>query len=111
MSASVEVDINEVYQLLISTCRYGYTRFNHLEPSCSFMTCKEILPKMLEADLVATYCTAKQLCEECIDVLSDKFYDCHEDEFGNRTSMIEFINWLLDYLEYLKTMMKIFQKK
>lgn len=97
---TVEISTTQLYKLLISDLRYGYTRNNHLMPSCAYGEVKSLLNKMLEKDKDTAITTAKQLCEECIsDQLAKNFWDGLDDEFGNRKEAIDFINYLLDFVQ------------
>ena len=70
------VDVHTLYQLLLSDCRYGYTRNNHLMPWGAFEHCRVLLPQMLEANPETAIHTARQLAEEAIGQLwSDSFRD------------------------------------
>lgn len=96
---AVKVNLKDLYQFLISECRYGYTRNNHLMPDDAYDHIKEYLPKIAKKDKDYAIYVAKQLCEECIsDQLVARFYDGEDDEFGNRKKAIDFINWCLDYI-------------
>ena len=94
----VKIKTHDLYQLLVASCRYGYTRNNHLEPESSFIHVKYYLPLMLKEDREITLTTAKQLCEECINELESRFYNGNDDVFNNRTTYIAFIQWLLKFL-------------
>lgn len=95
----IKVPVKNMYQLLLSECRYGYMRNNHLMPSCAYDDVKNFLPIMLSQDIDYALVTAKQLCEECISSqLNLNFYDGLDDEFGNRKEAIEFIEYLLDFI-------------
>lgn len=96
---NIEISLRDAYQLLISECRYGYTRNNHLMPHAAYARVKDILPKMAAVDKEYAIYTAKQLCEECIsDQLTWNFFDGEEDEHGNRQEAIDFVKWLKDYI-------------
>lgn len=93
----IEVSLKHLYWYLIDTCRYGYTRNNHLMPATAFDTCRELLPKIAEADAEYAIYIAKQLVEEAIsDELVMHFYEGIDDEHMNRTKTIEFIKWCFD---------------
>ena len=93
------LQLRDVYQLLICEMRYGYSRNNHLMPSCGYDRIKIIIPQMYEADKEYTIYTMKQLCEECIsDQLVMNFSDGEDDDFGNRAEAIEFIKWSLQWI-------------
>lgn len=95
----IEVSVHDIYHFLIAECRYGYTRNNHLMPSCAYDDVKKFLPKILSQDVDCALATAKQLCEECIsDQLNTNFYEGLDDEFGNRKEAIKFIEYLLDFI-------------
>lgn len=95
----IEVSLKHLYWYLIETCRYGYTRNNHLMPSGAFDTCREFLPKIAEADSEYAVYIAKQLCEECIsDELVTHFYDGIDDEHHTRAEAIKFIEYCLDFI-------------
>ena len=96
---TMNVSLKNVYQLLISEMRYGYRHNNHLMPSCGYDKVKTLVPQMYEVDKEYAVCTMKQLCEECIsDQLAANFYDGEDDEFGNRTEAIKFINWSIQWI-------------
>jgi hypothetical protein len=95
----VYVDLHDLYQFLISECRYGYKRNNHLMPGGAYDHVKEYLPKMLKANKDMALHTARQLCEECIsDQLTANFYEGLDDEFGNRKEAVEFVNWCMEWI-------------
>lgn len=95
---SIRLTPTELYRLLISDCRYGYTRNNHLMPSAAYGEASSLLEKMLEADPRTAIHTAEQLCEECIsDQLAANFYDGLDDEFGNRREAIRFIEKMVAF--------------
>lgn len=73
----VGVDVKDLYQFLISDCRYGYTRNNHLMPWGAFHHAYDYLPKMRETNPDFAESTAKQLAEECIEQL--RMYTFSED--------------------------------
>ena len=101
---TLALNLKDIYQLLITECRYGYTRMNHLMPGGAYEKVKRILPQMLEIDPDYTAFTAKQLCEECIsDNLNRNFYTGEDDEYENRKEAIEFIEWLLDFVHLIDT--------
>jgi len=95
----IEISLNDLYQLLISELRYGYRRNNHLMPNCAYYRVKELIPQMYEIDNEYALYTLKQICEECIsDQLVHNFYDGKDDEYGNRTKAIEFVNWCMNWI-------------
>ena len=95
----MNISLKNVYQLLISEMRYGYSRNNHLMPSCGYDNIKTLVPQMYEVDKEYAVYTMKQLCEECIsDQLAANFYDGEDDEFGNRAEAIKFINWSIQWI-------------
>lgn len=95
----IYVNVHDLYQFLISECRYGYRRNNHLMPGGAYDHVKEYLPKMLKADKDVALHTASQLCDECIsDQLIANFYEGLDDEFGNRKEAVEFINWCMEWI-------------
>lgn len=95
----VQIAVQDVYQLMLSECRYGYTRNNHLIPGGAYDHVKKYLPKLAKCDLDYALHTASQLCDECISQqLNGNFYNGLDDEHGNRKEAIEFINWLLDFI-------------
>lgn len=95
----VQIDVKDVYQLMLSECRYGYTKNNHLMPGGAYAHAKKYLPKLLKADQEDGLHTAAQLCDECISQqLNGNFYNSLDDEHGSRKEAIEFIDWLLDFI-------------
>lgn len=89
----------ELYRLLITDCRYGYTRNNHLVPSAAYDEISRLLEEMRGVDSETAIHTAKQLAEECIsDQLAANFYDGLDDEFGNRKEAIGFIGKMVDFV-------------
>ena len=95
----MNISLKNVYQLLISEMRYGYSRNNHLMPSCGYDNIKTLVPQMYEVDKDYAVYTMKQLCEECIsDQLAANFYDGEDDELGNRAEAIKFINWSIQWI-------------
>ena len=76
---TVAVECHDLYQLMISECRYGYTRNNHLMPWGAFNHCYFYLPKLMKADPDFAKHTAKQLAEEAIEQLRmDSFGDARK---------------------------------
>ena len=95
----MNIDVRDLYQLLIAECRYGYTRNNHLMPDGAYDHVKKYLPIMLKEDQEFAIHTAKQLCEECIsEQLCAHFDDGFDDENGSRHSAFKFIGWLLKFV-------------
>lgn len=95
----ISIRTNKLYQLLITECRYGYSRNNHLMPSCAYSDVKDLLEELLFIDSDCAIRTAKQLCEECIsDQLTANFYDGLDDEFENRQEAIGFIKYLMNFV-------------
>jgi len=96
----IEVSLKHLYWYLIDTCRYGYTRNNHLMPATAFDTCRELLPKIAEADAEYAIYVANQLAEEAIsDELVWHFAEKVDDQFGNMSKTIKFIEDLLKFIE------------
>lgn len=94
----VEIKPKDLYQFLLTECRYGYTRNNHLMPDGAYRHVEEYLPELLKADKEIAVNTAKQLVEECISMELCKFADGIDDESGNRKSAIDFIKRMLELL-------------
>ena len=95
----MNISLKNVYQLLISEMRYGYSRNNHLMPGCGYDNIKNLIPQMYEVDKDYAVYTMKQLCEECIsDQLVANFYDGEDDEFGNRAEAIKFVTWSMQWV-------------
>lgn len=95
----VKVKVGDLYQFLISECRYGYTRNNHLMPWSAFNKVKDYIDRMYKVDKDRAIDTLKQICEECIsDEINSKFYDGEDDEFGNRYEAINFVYWCINYI-------------
>lgn len=104
VTKTLDIPLKDAYQLLIGECRYGYSRNNHLMPSCAYDKVKRIVPQMYEVDKEYAVYTLKQICEECIsDQLTWHFYDGEDDEHGNRAEAIEFINWCLQWIHTHET--------
>ena len=99
MEKKIEISPKDLYHFLICETRYGYTRNNHLMPSSAFDDCKALLPLFLLADKEYALHTAKQLCDECIFLnLTLTFGDGIDDIHGNRKESIDFVYWLLDWI-------------
>lgn len=97
---NISISLKELYQMLVGTCRYGYTRNNHLMPADAYGKVKKFIPEMHKVDEEYALYTLKQICEECItEELNLRFYDGEDDEFGNRRESIKFINWCFDYIK------------
>ena len=95
----VQIDVQDVYRLMLDECRYGYTRNNHLMPCGAYEHAKKYLPKLLKADIEYGLHTAAQLCDECISQqVNGNFFDGLDDEHGNRAEALKFIDWLLDFI-------------
>jgi hypothetical protein len=96
---TLDLNLKDIYQMLIAECRYGYGRNNHLMPDCAYDKVKRIVPQMYEVDKEYAVYTLKQICEECIsDQLTWNFYDGEDDEHGNRAEAIKFVRWCLDWI-------------
>lgn len=96
---TIELELKDVYQLLISELRYGYNRNNHLMPSCAYYRVKNLIEKMYVVDNDYAVYTLKQICEECIiDQITWNFYDGYDDEIGNRKEAIEFVNRCMEWI-------------
>ena len=99
MSKKISINTDDFYRLLIAGCRYAYKRNNHLEPNYIYNYVKETLPEFLQVDSDMAIHTAKQLCDECIDLeIFTNFYDGKDDSNGNRASSIKFVNFLLNFV-------------
>lgn len=94
----VEITPKDLYQLLLAECRYGYSRNNHLMPGGAYEHAKKYLPIMKDIDKEMAINTAKQLCEECIEMELVKFSDGIDDENGNRISALRFISEMIDFV-------------
>lgn len=94
----VEIKPKDLYQFLLTECRYGYTRNNHLMPDGAYRHVEEYLPELLKADKEMAINTAKQLVEECISMELCKFADGIDDDHGTRRSAINFIKKMLEFL-------------
>ena len=89
ITKKLELDLKDVYQLLIDECRYGYSRNNHLMPGSAYDKVKCIVPAMYEVDKEYAIYTLKQICTECIGLeiaALDK-----NDEFDNLNLSIIFV--------------------
>lgn len=96
----VNIEEKDLYQLLLSECRYGYARNNHLMPNGAYQHVKEYLEPLYKANKSMAFSTATQLIEECIgDQLCMNFSDGMDDDSGNRASALEFIEWLMNWLK------------
>ena len=102
-NSKISLSLKDVYTYLLTHNRYGYTRRNHLEPSSAFDSCKELVPKMLKKDSSYSLYTVKQLCEECISDLQITYWWGIDDEYHNRVSYINFIEWCLSFLKENQT--------
>jgi ribosomal protein L36 len=103
----IQVSVHKMYQFLVSECRYGYTRNNHLMPSCAYEDVKHFLPEILSKDIDCALASAKQLCEECISSqLFTNFYDGEDDELGHRKEAIDFIEYLLEFINGIDSSFK-----
>lgn len=96
---TVPVQIKDLYQLLLAECRYGYSRSNHLMPYGAYDHVKTYLTALCDTDHDMGIQTAQQLCEECIEYLWMHFPDGIEDDNGNRKGAIEFIQYLIDFVQ------------
>lgn len=94
-----EIGSKDLYQLLITVCRYAYSRNNHLVPSSTFSQVLRILNDFKKVDEDFAINTAKQLCEECISMqISSNFFDGRDDEFGNLKESRQFVRDLLTFI-------------
>ena len=97
---TVKIKLKDLYQLLISTARYAYTRNNHLMPGSFYEQAKRLLAEMKDADPEWAVNTAKQLCDECIsDEIQNHFYEGIDDEYNNLQDSRKFVKWLLDFID------------
>ena len=94
----VEIKSKDLYQFLLTDCRYGYTRNNHLMPDGAYRHVHEYLPELLKADKEMAISTAKQLCEECISMELVQFSDGIDDSRGNRTGALQFISEMIKFV-------------
>lgn len=74
----VKVSLKDLYQMMISDTRYGYTRNNGLMPDGAFDHCRTYLPLMAREDADYAAHTARQLAEEAIWEVLD--YSRREEE-------------------------------
>lgn len=96
----ITLDIKTVYQILIGDLRYGYTRNNHLMPSDAYDKAKSILNLMKKTNSTWAYSTANQICEECIsDQIMIHFYNGFDDEYGNLQEAIDFVEYLIKFMQ------------
>lgn len=95
----MNIELKDLYQLLIAECRYGYTRNNHLMPEGAYDHVKQYLPLMIEEDKDFAIHTAQQLCEECISEELSQFEDGIDDENNSRQEAFKFIEWLLMFID------------
>ena len=96
---TVKIKLKDLYQLLISTARYAYTRNNHLMPGSFYEQAKRLLAEMKDADPEWAVGTAKQLCDECIsEEIQNHFYEGIDDDYNNLHDSREFVKWLLDFI-------------
>jgi len=89
MEKKVEVGIHDLYQMMISECRYGWTRNNHLMPDGAYNHCLDYLPEMFKIDRDYAIHTTLQLMSETIEEIrkesfndwkrSSKFALVHDD--------------------------------
>lgn len=97
---TVKIKLKDLYQLLISTARYAYTRNNHLMPALFYEQAKRLLAAMKDADPEWAVGTAKQLCDECIsEEIQNHFYEGIDDDYNNLYDAREFVKWLLDFID------------
>lgn len=94
----VEIKPKDLYQFLLTECRYGYTRNNHLMPDGAYRHVEEYLPELLKADKEMAINTAKQLVEECISMELVQFADGIDDDLGNRAEAFKFIEEMLNFI-------------
>lgn len=94
----VQVSLKDLYQFLITECRYGYSRNNHLMPDGAYDHVKTYLPFMKSVDADMAINTAKQLCEECIEMELFQFSDGIDDEYGNRKAAFQFISEMINFI-------------
>lgn len=95
----IGIESKDLYQLLITTCRYAYGRNNHLVPSSTYDQVLRILKDFKKEDEEFAIRTAQQLCEECISQeIMVNFYDGLDDEFGNLKESRQFVRDLLTFV-------------
>lgn len=95
----INVNVHDLYQLLIGNLRYAYTRNNHLMPSSAFDQTLRILKDMMQSYPKGAVMTAKQICEECISLqIMNNFSNGVEDEYYNLKASRKFVNDLLDLI-------------
>ena len=95
----VKVQIKDLYQLLLGDTRYAETRYHTSARWGAFSKCRQYLPAMIKVDLEWGLHTAKQLCEEAISALEWMFYYGDDERYGDRKEYLDFIKWLLDFLQ------------
>jgi len=102
ITKKIEIEIGDLYHLLVAECRYGYIRNNHLMPWAAYERVKKLIPEMYKVDKEYAIYTLKQICTECMDS-ELVYYIAREDENGNRKLTMEFIKWCLDYIRKHET--------
>lgn len=96
---TVQVDIIDLYRLLIGEMRYAYSRNNHLMPSGGYDEVKKYLHRMVEVEPSTALHTAAQLCDECIsDQIIRNFWSGLDDRSGNRKEAVEFVSYLMNWI-------------
>lgn len=99
---TVNVGIKDLYQFLISECRYGYTRNNHLMPSCAYDHARKYLDLLLKEDRDFALYAASQLFDECISFINFSFDEKETNaDFvlkNNKKDSIDFIKYLLNFI-------------
>lgn len=78
----VSVGCKDLYQMLIESCRYGYTRNNHLMPDGAFEHCRTYLPRLKRVWGEHADHVAKQLAEEAIGQLIMDAFDDDSKKFS-----------------------------
>ena len=86
---TIEMEVGDLYQMMVAECRYGYTRNNHLMPDGAFGHVRKYLSAMEKADREFAECTASQLADEAISELTMRFPRKEEAAFTVYVSGID----------------------
>ena len=96
----ITISTKKLYQYIITSLRYAYTRNNHLTPSIEYTDTVNNIKEILKVDTELGIKTIQQVIEECIsEQLNVNFKDGLDDVYGNLKITFDFIDDLFNILK------------